>query len=166
MDSTVEIKYRTSQSVRVTYEPDGTPLFCGRDIAEVLGYKAPPKVTERLASDHSYRRKLTWYDATGRRCGATVLCVDEAGCKAIAERRKEGNRDAYRWVVGDLIREAKLNRPAILPTESPEPRPPKMVAPVAGMPFDVQGFEAKLDAVIAQCVMMKVQISGFQQAAV
>lgn len=43
MNKSLSIPYRLSLSVRVVYEPDGTPLYCGRDVAEVLGYKPPSR---------------------------------------------------------------------------------------------------------------------------
>lgn len=162
MDGTVSIKYRTSLSVRVTYEPDGTPLFCGRDVAEVLGFKGMEKAAGRIAGEHSFRRNLVWYDAAGRKHGALVLCVDEEGCKAMAKRRMDGNRDACRWVLGDLIREAELNRPKELELDTPQEDVPAIPASNGAL-FDIRGFEAKLDAVIAQCVMMKAQIGSLGQ---
>lgn len=161
MEGTVSIKYRTSLSVRVTYEPDGTPLFCGRDVAEVLGFKGMEKAAGRIAGEHSFRRNLVWHDSAGRKHGALVLCVDEEGCKAMAKRRMDGNRDACRWVLGDLIQEAELKRPTPQgpePSEAAEPARTKYDSP-----FDIRGFEAKLDAVIAQCVMMKAQIGSLGQ---
>lgn len=171
MEGTVSIKYRTSLSVRVTYEPDGTPLFCGRDVADVLGFKGTAKAAGRIAGEHSFMRNLVWYDDAGRKRGALILCVDEEGCKAMAQRRMEGNRDACLWVLGDMIQEAILKRPAPheLAPQRPMPQrptPSEAVEPARtkhDTPFDIRGFEAKLDAVIAQCVMMKAQIGSLGQ---
>lgn len=166
MEGTVSIKYRTSLSVRVTYEPDGTPLFCGRDVADILGFKGTAKAAGRIAGEHSFMRNLVWYDDAGRKRGALILCVDEEGCKAMAQRRMEGNRDACLWVLGDMIQEAILKRPASHELAPQRPAPSEAVEPARtkhDTPFDIRGFEAKLDAVIAQCVMMKAQIGSLGQ---
>lgn len=159
MSNASTIPYRPSQSVRVVYEPDGTPLFCGRDVAEVLGYKAPIKAVERAEGVTLYRRRVSWRSAKDcRRFSAEVLCLDRRGCEKLAEFRKEGSRDAARWVTTEMIQKAEHERPA-----APAQKEPAMPAPAADEhwpPVDIRGFEAKLDAIIAQCVMMKTQIGS------
>lgn len=152
MSTASTIPYRPSQSVRVVYEPNGTPLFCGRDVAEVLGYKAPRRVSWRSAKDC-------------RRFSAEVLCLDRRGCEKLAEFRKEGSRDAARWVMTEMLQKAELNRPQV--PEEPlqqEPVMPNNPADEHWPPVDVRGFEAKLDSIIAQCVMMKTQIGSLYGA--
>ena len=166
MSTASTIPYRPSQSVRVVYEPNGTPLFCGRDVAEVLGYKAPIKAVERAEGVTLYRRMVSWRSAKDcRRFSAEVLCLDRRGCEKLAEFRKEGSRDAARWVMTEMLQKAELNRPQA--PEEPlqqEPVMPDKPADEHWPPVDVRGFEAKLDSIIAQCVMMKTQIGSLYGA--
>lgn len=166
MNKSLSIPYRPSQSVRVVYEPDGTPLYCGRDVAEVLGYKAPIKAVERAEGVTRYRRRVSWRSATNcRRYSSEVLCLDRYGCEKLAEFRREGSRDAAQWVTTEMIQKAELERP---PAQNPPvQQAPVMTAPPVDEhrpPVDIRGFEAKLDAIIAQCVMMKTQIGSLYGA--
>ena len=49
---------KSKRQVRVIYEQDGTPLFCGNDIAAAAGYKAPVVVSRkhRLLEEVSFPR--------------------------------------------------------------------------------------------------------------
>ena len=162
-----EIKYRPSLSVRVTYEEDGTPLFCGRDVAEVLGFSAPAKVVSRMDKVYCCKCYIRWCCNSGRNHCSLVICLTEADCKELAKRKKAGNLDAFKWVTNDLIHKAKVNRPPVSKEEKPaqsieqpaqNDTAPQMQA--TGSTFDVRHFESKLDAIIAQCVVMKAQIDA------
>ena len=80
MSTASTIPYRPSQSVRVVYEPNGTPLFCGRDVAEVLGYKAPIKAVERAEGVTLYRRRVSWRSA--KAAGSAPKCSASIGVGA------------------------------------------------------------------------------------
>lgn len=166
VSSTSTIPYRPSLSVRVVYEPDGTPLYCGRDVAEILGYKAPVRAIHRAEGLTIYRRRVSWSSAKEcRRLSSDVLCLDKHGCKKLAELRKEGSRDAAQWVMNEMIQKAELDRPPV--TEVVTQQEPAVSAPPVGEhwpPVDVRGFEAKLDAIITQCVVMKAQIGSLYGA--
>ena len=166
MSTASTIPYRPSQSVRVVYEPDGTPLYCGRDVADVLGYKAPIKAVQRAEGVTLYRRRVNWRSPKDcRRFSAEVLCLDRQGCEKLAEFRKEGSRDAARWVTTEMIQKAELERPQA--QKPPVQQDAVITAPPADEhwpPVDVRGFEAKLDSIIAQCVMMKTQIGSIYGA--
>lgn len=109
-----------------------------------------------------YRRRVRWSSPKDcRRFSAQVLCLDKYGCTKLAEFRKEGSRDAAKWVMTELFRKAEQDRPSVS-EDDPQPEPvAPMPAPVPAdqmTVFDARCFGAKLDAIIAQCVMMKAQI--------
>lgn len=174
MSNASTIPYRTSLSVLVVYEDDGMPLYCGRDVAEVLGYKAPIKAAQRIEGVTIYRRIVPWCSEKDcRRHSSKMLFLDRHGCEKMAELRKAGNRDAARWVTTVMFEKAELGCPPATDAEAPKPAEPGPVpeggpvpdptAPVSapvehGHVADVCGCESNLDAIIAQYVMMKAQI--------
>ena len=164
MSSSMTIPYRPSLSVRVVYEPDGTPLYCGKDVAEILGYRAPIKAVQRAEGVTLYRRTVRWNSPKdSHRHSAQVLCLDKPGVCKLARIRMDGSRDAAQWVMSVLFRKAEDERPPlseIVPQPKPkaEAEPPAPILSEQATVFDVRGFGAKLDAIIAQCVMTKAQL--------
>lgn len=41
MPDTLTFEDKSKRAVRVVFEPDGTPLYCGADLALIAGYKSP-----------------------------------------------------------------------------------------------------------------------------
>lgn len=168
MDNSTVFQYQASQMVRVVYEPDGTPLFCGKDVAAVLGYGAPIKAVQRLDGAAKYTRSVRWEDGDFRMHRSDVMCLDEDGVRSLASYRRCLNAQAYRWVTQELIQMARQDRPVPPPPvwsddDSPflKATPPR---PSASGPFDPAAFERKLDAIIAECVMLKAQLNGLRIA--
>lgn len=165
MSNASTIPYRTGLSVRVVYEDDGTLLYCGRDVAEVLGYKAPIKAAQRIDGVTIYRRIVHWCSEKDcRRHSSKMLFLDWHGCEKMAELRKAGNRDAARLVTTLMFEKDEFGRPPAADAETPKPAEhgsapegglvPEPTAPVSApvghrQAVDVRSFEAKLDAIIA-----------------
>lgn len=58
---------KSKRQVRVIYEQDGTPLFCGNDIAAAAGYKAPGKaVSQNRRKIEAVKCYVDWQNETKR----------------------------------------------------------------------------------------------------
>ena len=47
------------QELRVVFDPDGTPFFCGPDLAAIAGYEQPRKAV--TGGKDVYKRQIIYY---------------------------------------------------------------------------------------------------------
>ena len=67
------------QELRVVFDPDGTPFFCGPDLAAIAGYEQPRKAVtggnQGVNRIESVLRKVPWDNGMRRgRCDFTCFC--------------------------------------------------------------------------------------------
>ena len=69
------------QELRVVFDPDGTPFFCGPDLAAIAGYEQPRKAVtggnQGVNRIESVLRKVPWDNGIRRgRCDFTCFSAE------------------------------------------------------------------------------------------
>lgn len=169
------------EELRVVFDPDGTPFFCGADLAVIAGYTAPRKAVtlgnQGVNRIESVLRKVPWDN--GMRCGScdhTCFSAENA-VKVLCKR--PAPYEAIRWLedvvipktqeVGEKIARGYVKYPAQLvekPYESkkqkkvarkaPEQRVMGKTPSIEKMPLEA--IVERLDAIILECALLKREI--------
>jgi len=88
------------QELRVVFDPDGTPFFCGPDLAAIAGYEQPRKAVtggnQGVNRIESVLRKVPWDNGMRRgRCDFTCFSAENA-VKLLC--RRPAPYAAIRWL--------------------------------------------------------------------
>ena len=93
------------QELRVVFDPDGTPFFCGPDLAAIAGYEQPRKAVtggnQGVNRIESVLRKVPWDNGMRRgRCDFTCFSAENA-VKLLC--RRPAPYAAIRWLEDEVI---------------------------------------------------------------
>lgn len=136
------------RSVRVVYEPDGTPLYCASDIAACMGYEAPTKAVARTGIKPQYRRFVPWV-SKHKRGRSEAICFDRDGVERLLEHGVPSEEFEV-WVLEDLIPRAEdVGREMVYHYEEPTPEPHEEAETTP------TGIEERLDAILLEVLMLK-----------
>ena len=88
-------------AIRTMSDEQGNPLFCGKDVAEALGYKKPQEaINQHVDGDDSVKRGLI--DALGRMQKA--IFINESGLYAlILSSKLDSARRFKHWVTSEVL---------------------------------------------------------------
>ena len=87
--------------IRTMQDEQGEMLFCGKDVAEALGYDQPRKAVERHV-DKDDGTKRTLIDSMGRKQRATF--INESGLYAlILSSKLPTAREFKHWVTSEVL---------------------------------------------------------------
>ncbi len=136
------------RSVRVVYEPDGTPLYCASDMAACMGYEAPTKAIARAGIRPQYRRFVPWVSKR-KRGRSEAICFDRDGVERLLEHGVPSEEFEV-WVLEDLIPRAEaIGREMVYRYEEPTPEPQ------GERDATPSGIEDLLDAIMLDVLMLK-----------
>lgn len=96
---------KSKRQVRVIYEQDGTPLFCGNDIAAAAGYKAPGKaVSQNRRKIEAVKCYVDWQNETKRGKVQTYFFTAENALKFMNKKpvmlkRMQGLKKSSLWLI-------------------------------------------------------------------
>lgn len=153
------------KEVRAVFEPDGTPLFCGVDIAKLAGYAAPNKAisggNNGRNSIPSVKRKLAWNNGE-KRGSCDFICFTAENAVQFL-KRKPASQEVIRWFTRTVIPEAKAigneyaadgirNDQKSKEKVLQQPKIEKRTSSESGTIAD------RLDAIILECIMLKQEI--------
>ena len=93
------------QELRVVFDPDGTPFFCGPDLAAIAGYEQPRKAVtggnKGVNRIDSVLRKVPWDNGMRKgRCEFTCFSAENA-VKLLC--RRPAPYAAIRWLEDEVI---------------------------------------------------------------
>lgn len=146
------------REVRVVYEPDGKPLFCGTDLAACMGYGAPGKAVMRTEIEPKYRRFVPWVSAH-RRGRSEAICFDANGVEQLL-RHGVPSDECENWIRNELIPKAEaIGAQRGYAYQEPE-EDPVVGAPLApSAPSRLAaGVLERLDSIILEAVLLKQEI--------
>ena len=88
-------------AIRTMSNEQGEPLFCGKDVAEALGYKKPlDAIAKHVEAEDSVKRGLL--DSRG--CNQKTIFINESGLYAlILSSKLEGARRFKHWVTSEVL---------------------------------------------------------------
>ena len=175
----------SKQTVRVSFDSDGTAWYCCNDIAALIGYKAPNKAILYAESvEDSFRvekRKFIWPSTKGRcrrNYSSIMRCFNEESALRFLERVIEST-DAVRWftleviptarVKGAEIAKANIKKLENTKNEISEGEisenaasVQKPIAEVAASkpesPHTLKSITERLDAIILECALLKKEL--------
>ena len=102
MTNTIQIfENKEFGAIRTMSDQQGNPLFCGKDVAEALGYKKPQEaINQHVDGDDSVKRGLI--DALGRMQKA--IFINESGLYAlILSSKLDSARRFKHWVTSEVL---------------------------------------------------------------
>ena len=164
------------QELRVVFDPDGTPFFCGPDLAAIAGYEQPRKAVtggnQGVNRIESVLRKVPWDNGMRRgRCDFTCFSAENA-VKLLC--RRPAPYAAIRWLEDEVIPKTQEmgeevartypawnKKPAQQePTELPQSLKPEPEA-FKREPMQAGGgaLIERLDNIILECVLLKKELS-------
>lgn len=159
------------KELRCVFDPDGTPFFCGPDLATIAGYETPRKaVTSGNAGVNridTVLRKVPWDNGMKRgRCAVTCFSAENA-VKFLC--RRPAPYAAIRWFEDEVIPKAQemgeeVARSFMEWPESHEKAPePRMIETTAREPKRQQkaisvSIMERLDAIILECALLKQEL--------
>lgn len=100
---------KNRRSVRVMFEPDGTPLFSCNDIAEAMGYTAARKASSRQGTEKKIEtvvRCLPWTSVKTNRRGISKSKMVDAENAVRFMQRKPFLTEDCKWILDVVIPEA------------------------------------------------------------
>lgn len=141
--------------IRVVFDEDGSPLYCGRDVADSMGYDAPGHAVTRFKGK-TVVAPIPWENTTRKGC-SSQRCFTEASMmqfiKASAVRPIPG---FLQWVNTVVIPGAKLEEAAnqLQPKQEPAPALP---APVVTTPAAAPTVNVaqRIDEIILELMLLK-----------
>lgn len=152
------------KEVRVLLEPDGTPLFCGVDVAKLAGYTAPNKAISGGNNGRNevptVKRRMVWNN--GKKSGNSVFIFFTADNAVRFLNRKPAPQEVLRWFTRTVIPEASAigNKYAAdelrKDRECDEKKTEKKNIENAAKD---KSLADRLDAIILECILMKQEIS-------
>ena len=87
--------------IRTMSNEQGEPLFCGKDVAEALGYKKPlDAIAKHVEAEDSVKRGLL--DSRG--CNQKTIFINESGLYAlILSSKLPKAREFKHWVTSEVL---------------------------------------------------------------
>ena len=94
-------------AIRTISDEQGEPLFCGKDVAEALGYKKPlDAIAKHVDAEDSVKRGLL--DSRG--CNQKTIFINESGLYAlILSSKLESAKRFKRWVTSEVLPQIRKN---------------------------------------------------------
>ena len=88
-------------AIRTISDEQGEPLFCGKDVAEALGYKKPlDAIAKHVDAEDSVKRGLL--DSRG--CNQKTIFINESGLYALILSSKLDSAKRFKhWVTGEVL---------------------------------------------------------------
>ena len=88
-------------AIRTISDEQGEPLFCGKDVAEALGYKKPlDAIAKHVDAEDSVKRGLL--DSRG--CNQKTIFINESGLYAlILSSKLESAKRFKHWVTSEVL---------------------------------------------------------------
>ena len=166
-DNCVVFATKDRQEVRAVFHPDGTPFFCGSDLAVLAGYNSPRKAVtggnQGVNRIDTVLRKVPWDNGMKKgRCSFTCFSAENA-VKFLC--RRPAPYEAIRWFEDVVLPQAEAEGEKIAreyikwPRKTAEKaveqqegksRDRKMEVPVAVLD--------RLDAIILECALLKKEL--------
>lgn len=154
------------KEIRTVFDPDGTPYFCGLDIARLAGYEAPGRA---IAGGNSGRnriptvkRRMEWMNSKKHGCCDYICFSAENALEFL--RRKPAPPEATAWFMREVMQKAKEMGNEIAAKnlkakqtygEADQEMAPERPAAVSELQIS---FADRLDAIILECVMLKQEL--------
>lgn len=149
---------KSKREVHVIYQSDGTPLFCGRDIAAAAGYKAPGKaVSQNRRKIEAVKCYADWQTDTKRGKVLTYFFTAENALKFM--NKKPVMNDDCKWIVNTVIPQAKeigcrMAAEKLRAEQSKKDEPAK-----TNTPPNHDSISERLDNIILECILMKKELA-------
>lgn len=163
MPDTMTFEDKSKRMVRVVFEPDGTPLFCGRDLATIAGYKSPKgALDEGRIGVKSVKRKIWWSNSEKRGC-AYMHCFTAENARRFLSKKPVQN-EAMKWFLNTVIPEAEAIGKTKMDGNGTPKAPPEGVEVVESRGEEPHGQQPpasiteRLDAIILECALLKREL--------
>lgn len=164
------------QELRVVFDPDGTPFFCGPGLAAIAGYEQPRKAVtggnKGVNRIDSVLRKVPWDNGMRKgRCEFTCFSAENA-VKLLC--RRPAPYAAIRWLEDEVIPKTQEMGEEVARAYPGWNKPPQQkekqeqdvtiveVHPkrfLEQVPADGGSLIERLDNIILECVLLKKEIS-------
>lgn len=164
------------QELRVVFDPDGTPFFCGPDLAAIAGYEQPRKAVtggnKGVNRIDSVLRKVPWDNGMRKgRCEFTCFSAENA-VKLLC--RRPAPYAAIRWLEDEVIPKTQEMGEGVARAYPGWNKPPQQkekqeqdvtIVEVHPKRFleqvsaDGGSLIERLDNIILECVLLKKEIS-------
>ena len=107
MPDTFTFEDKSKRMVRVIFEPDGTPLFCGSDIATLAGYKATGAAIKKDRSGvETVMRRIWWANSEKRGCVSMHFFTAENA--RLFLQKKPVQTEDVKWFLITVIPDAEI----------------------------------------------------------
>lgn len=164
------------QELRVVFDPDGTPFFCGPDLAAIAGYEQPRKAVtggnQGVNRIESVLRKVPWDNGIRRgRCDFTCFSAENA-VKLLC--RRPAPYAAIRWLEDEVIPKTQEMGEEVArayPAWNKKPAQKELTEPPHSLKPEPEAFKReplqagggalieRLDNIILECVLLKKELS-------
>lgn len=164
------------QELRVVFDPDGTPFFCGPDLAAIAGYEQPRKAVtggnQGVNRIESVLRKVPWDNGIRRgRCDFTCFSAENA-VKLLC--RRPAPYAAIRWLEDEVIPKTQEMGEKVArtyPAWNKKPAQKELTEPPQSLKPEPEAFKReplqagggalieRLDNIILECVLLKKELS-------
>lgn len=164
------------QELRVVFDPDGTPFFCGPDLAAIAGYEQPRKAVtggnQGVNRIESVLRKVPWDNGMRRgRCDFTCFSAENA-VKLLC--RRPAPYAAIRWLEDEVIPKTQEMGEEVArtyPSWNKKPAQQEPTEPPQSLKQEPEAFKRepmqagggtlieRLDNIILECVLLKKELS-------
>lgn len=162
MPDTFTFEDKSKRMVRVVFEPDGTPLYCGADVATLAGYKSPRGALnkDRIGVE-TVMRRIWWANSEKRGC-VSMHCFTAENAKQFLQK-KPVQTEAVKWFLNTVIPEAEaIGRQRAASKTEPEKLPSGIetaeVQNRQNATRELVGFADRLDAIILECALLKREL--------
>ena len=89
-------------AIRTISNEQGEPMFCGKDVAEALGYKKPENAVAKHVDTED--KTTTLIQGSGSNYKTQAICINESGLYAlILSSKLESAKRFKRWVTSEVL---------------------------------------------------------------
>lgn len=141
--------------IRVVFDGTGAPLFCGRDVAESMGYDAPGPAVARFKGE-TVVAPLPWENTIRKGCSPQRCFTEESMVQFISGSAVKPVPGFLQWVKTVVIPGAKTEEAAVKPQRT-EALAPKLPAQVVADPVATPAVNAaqRIDEIILELMLLK-----------
>lgn len=163
MPDTFTFEDKSKRTIRVVFEPDGTPLYCGADLAIIAGYKSAKGAMNRDRLNVETVMRWVWWTNSEKRGCTKMHCFTAENAKLFLQK-KPRQTDAVKWFLNTVIPEAEAIGRRRAEEQAEMVNPPEgmeIAGPPQGVPTqgkEIVGIADRLDAIILECALLKREL--------